>query len=168
MWYDIKSLQKCHGICFVVASYSWVWCLPEVWLIQWDSTGENKFPHYKKVSVADSLLVRVGSPCPLSPLSAGYPSGLNLHRSGGWVLPQSMWVHVCINLTMWGRHCFLGVMHPAWLLDSFYLLFSIVPWGEGFDNDIHLGISAPKSPTPHIVWLRVTMFVPIYCEKMLL
>lgn len=33
VWYDTKSLQKCHGVCFVVAVYSWVWCLPELWLI---------------------------------------------------------------------------------------------------------------------------------------
>lgn len=39
------------------------------------------------------------------------------------VLPWSLWVHLSVSSVVSGRHHFLGVMHPLWLLQWFCLLF---------------------------------------------
>ena len=49
------------------------------------------------------------------------------------MLSQSLWVHVCISLVIFGRHCFLGDINHFLLLQSFCLFFQIhsyaLKWG---------------------------------------
>ena len=66
-----------------------------------------------------------------------------------------LWVHMSVSPVVSGRHCFLGVFHYLWLLQSFYLLFRTDPWAlrEGFDKDTPLRRKAPKCLTPYIAQL---------------
>lgn len=41
------------------------------------------------------------------------------------MLPQSLWVHKSISLTVSRRPCFLGVFHLNWLLQSFCLILGL-------------------------------------------
>lgn len=68
------------------------------WNIQTYSTGENWFS--QKVSIANSFLVRDRTVC-------SFPSQCWGFVLFGPVLPQSLWVCVCISSVVFGRHCFL-------------------------------------------------------------
>lgn len=46
------------------------------------------------------------------------------------MLPQSLWVHMCVSLVMLGS-CFFRVFHPHWHLHSFCCLFRIASWALG-------------------------------------
>lgn len=65
-------------------------------------------------------MVRGGSLCPLSPLSAGTPCGLNLGR-----LPACELMCVSISPVVSERHRFLGGIYIPWFLQSFHVLFRI-------------------------------------------
>lgn len=87
------------------------------------------------------------------------------------LLPQSLWVHMCMGLVMFRRlPSFFGALHPLWLLQSFHLLFHKVLWAlKGkiswiypMYNWVFRGFSL------HSVKLWVSLFVPIYCRKELL
>lgn len=80
----------------------------------------------KSMSISDSFLVRNGSLCPLSPLSAGPCLAWSyvdpMHDAG---LCES----VCVtSRVVSGRHCFLEIIHPLWLLKSSHLLCHVAPW----------------------------------------
>lgn len=103
-----------------------------------------------------SFWIRDGDLCAL-PLSV-----LGSHRTYPMqvlcILPQSVWVHMCISPAMSRRHGFLGIFHPHWLLQYFLLLN---PEGERFDGDIPLGLCSKVSHSLHIVQLWLSVFVPI-------
>lgn len=85
------------------------------------------------------------------------------------MLPQSFWVHLCINPVVSTRSCFLGVFHPHWLLTMFFFSSSteiFEPQGKGFDGDIPFRNE----------WSKVSHFLPgsgaglcllPYCKKLL-
>ena len=88
---------------------------------QWDSTGENSFFLWEQLPVGDSFWVCEGRLLvSVSPLSTGTSSGLDL-----CMLPQSLWVHMCISGYKTLLPCWLS---PLWLLESSHLFFPRVSW----------------------------------------
>lgn len=71
--------------------------------------------------------------------------------------PQPLWFHVYTSLVTSGRHWFLRADHHLWRLTSVCLLFYTCPWAlrEGWMKTSHVGLSAPKSCTLHIVQLSL-------------
>lgn len=77
-------------------------------------------------------------------------------------MTPSLWVHILISLVS-GRHIFLGVIHPLWLLLYFCLHFCIAylysPEEWGLIKISHLRLSIPKPLSQHIAHLRASMLV---------
>ena len=102
----------------------------------------------KQLLVKWSSLVRDGSSC-LFPLSV-----LGCHLV--WtcealcVLPGSLSVHMCVSSVVSRRHCFLGILHPIWLL-----LSSLPPTaqsrlslhGRAWKKDCRSGLRIPRALT---------------------
>jgi hypothetical protein len=78
------------------------------------------------------------------------------------MLPWSLWVHLCVSPDVSGRHCFLRIASHFWLLESF---IPLSPKEKGFDEDIPFRTDRFKvAHSPHIILLRVSVFVPMYCK----
>lgn len=85
------------------------------WFTQWHSIGEScLLPICCQVSITNNVLVRNGSPCPFSSISAGTCAGLMR-------VAVISGVYMFITLTVPGRHW--EIIHPFWLLQYFCLLF---------------------------------------------
>lgn len=133
---------------------------PKVLIYPVRSIGENWFSHCQLVSITNSFLNMGGSLCSLHPLSVGikFP----------WIfqvcmLPLSLWVHV-FNVVVFGRCCFLGIIHHFRLLESSCFVFHIDYWAlrEGFDEDIPFRIKWFKvSHSLNIFHLQVSLLIPI-------
>lgn len=101
------------------------------------------------MSFDDSFLARVG-------VQAHAPAlgfSLSWACSGLCMLPQSVWVRMCSNLVVSRKHCFLGVIHSLWLLQSFCLLFYKALWalaGGGGGNYFLISASLIMSRSIYI------------------
>lgn len=53
------------------------------------------------------------------------------------MLPQCLWVRICISAIVSERRCFLAVIHPAWCnhLSASSSVWIIEPWGEVLINE---------------------------------
>lgn len=62
------------------------------------------------------------------------------------MMPPALSVYMFISPVVSGRHCFLGVIHHPWFLQSFLLFFCIglSPEGKVLMETSHLGPSAPS------------------------
>jgi hypothetical protein len=80
-------------------------------------------------------------------ISAGTLSGLDLCRPCACC--NSLWVHKCISPAVSRRPCFLGVLHPHWLLHSLSPLLQsfLNPEGSDLMETSHLGLTVPRSLT---------------------
>lgn len=69
-------------------------------------------------------------------VSSFYPSGTDLLHL--CMLPQSLWVHMCIIYVIFMKPCFIGILHPLWFLKSFCFLLKRVSWNmkEWCNGDI--------------------------------
>jgi hypothetical protein len=123
------NLQKCHWVCFV-----WVWslslsvvCIPSETLLE------------KKIASISSYQLDIASGLGMG-VFVYFPFQ---HWDSIWfrpvqtlcMLPQSLWVHMCISPTVSRWPCFLSVFHPHWLLQPLYLSHT-VPESWVFDGDI--------------------------------
>lgn len=86
-----------------------------------------------------------------------------------YILPQSLWVHVCIVLAVMTMPCFLGALFSI-LCDSdnhFASSSKVFPelWWERINGDIPFRM---ECYTLHIIRLWVSVFVLIYCRRKLL
>lgn len=112
--------------------------------------GESCFSLYQWYLTTDRLVVRGGTLCPLPLLGAGALFGWTLCRS--CVLPQSLWIQMCMGPIVSGKYHFLGVLPSLWLL-QFVCLFSLSLEGKGLMKLLHLGLRAPKFYSWHVVQL---------------
>lgn len=98
-----------------------------IWYAQWDFIGEKHSVLCKQLSVGESSLLRDGCVCLLPYISTGTPLALLC------TLPQHLWVLKCTSPVVFGRHCFLCVVHSLWLLLFHCLLLSSMSF-EGRDS----------------------------------
>ena len=88
------------------------------------------------------------------------PFGLDLCRPCAYC--HSLCEFMCVGPVVSRQPCFLGVLHPLWILWSFCLLFHWVTWTEGRDlmETPLLGLNIWRSSFFCALWISV--FVPIY------
>lgn len=85
-----KRKKKTCGLFFVdKILLGMVSALGYGWFTQWHSIRELSFPLCCQVSTTNNFLVKNGSPCPFSTISAGASCGLSLCRS--YVCCHSLW-----------------------------------------------------------------------------
>lgn len=134
----IKSLQKYHWICFVLAISCWAWSLPlsVANILHW-----RKLTFSLPASITDSFLVRDGNLCPLS-----FPM-LGLHLV--WTCAGSVCV-ITVSESSPILLCLEGVVSVKSSLpfsQSSRLLFCRVPCTlrGGSEEDTSLMIECPES-----------------------
>lgn len=139
---------------------------PGVWLIYpvTHFIGESEFFSLcHQISVASSFLDKGGNLCPLCPQC--YDS-IWLDSVQVLCVLHSVCESTCPVVS--GRYCFLGVIHPLWLLQSFCFLFYIVPWaprvwlGEGISFDSE---RSQASHSLHVVPLHLRSSFLIASDK---
>lgn len=81
--------------------------------------------NFSFASGCQQLLGQGWGPMSISTFSTGTPPDFNLCRL--CMLPQSLLVHNCVGPVLSRRSCFLGALHPLWILQSLHLLFCRVP-----------------------------------------
>lgn len=134
---EIHQKNKCN---------SWAWGLP--W-IMFDISSvtplkNNDFSSACSYQLQIAYWLGMGL-VPTSP-SCWYFVWLGLFQASH-ILSQALWVHLHISHVVFEKGCFLEVFHHFWLynLSSFSSTSVPEPRWKGFDNDIPLGLSAPRT-----------------------
>lgn len=107
--------------------YFWAWD-QSVFNIPSETIGEKYFFYCEQLSTGDNLWVRNGT-CAL----------ISQHWGLIWLAGSACYQSLSSYVQVVSRRlCFLGVVYPHWLLKSFYLLSSKIPWAseERFNGDI--------------------------------
>lgn len=146
-------------VCLLLAIYCWAWDLPS----RGTPLVTNIFFICKFLSIADSFLVRGGGPVH------------NLLSACGPCVPwtcipcvnYTSIIHTCVLPVVSGRHPFLGITQPLWLLHIFCLLFYRAPWaltwggGVEFDEDLPFKTECSQfSYFPHITQYSSVYLLP--------
>lgn len=125
-----KKCQTYNWVHFVLAISCWEWRLTlRVACIPRETTLEKRsfsFSSSWQSERASALGMWIKSTSPLNPDN---PSGLTC--AGLYILFMflwSLWVHLVVSSVLSRRSCFLGILHPLWLLQSFCLFLWIPPW----------------------------------------
>lgn len=106
-----RVLRNDHCICFVLAIYYWQWLMPVLkngLNTQWDSTRTNEIFNSDLLSIRNSFRVRDGGPV-YFPRHHWDPIGLRTVQAL-CMLPQTLWVHMCISPVVCRKHCFFGCL----------------------------------------------------------
>jgi hypothetical protein len=85
------------------------------------------------------------------------------------MLPQSLWIYMCITFAVFGRSCFLvSSVHS----DTFYLLLHRFPWhlreGIWWRHTVDDWVFQGPSLYAHCPIVGLLFFLPIYCKRKLL
>lgn len=80
----------------------------------------------------------------------------------GWMLPQSLWAHVCADPAVSGSSCFLGALHSPGSFNSASSFLEFPErWGRGnwWRETFRLGLSVPRCLTLCISSHHGTLFL---------
>lgn len=121
--YETNILQGCHWDYILLAIYSWAGSLPlRVFPPSQTPLDKIKLSFKSAYQLETTSGLWMGS-CTLflfhlyNPIWHSFLQALHM-------LPWSLWIHMCVVAAVFKRLCFLGILHPLWLLHSFWLLFT--------------------------------------------
>lgn len=159
MW--VRQLQNHYWVHFILAVYCWAWGMSLSMIYISSEISLEKTSSFFESSWQLEKTFRLGMWAhvhfPFSVL------GLHLDKTvqALYMMPHSLWVHMCVNPDVLGRQ-FL------WLLQYSYVLFCIPPepWEEEINGNIPFRTECFKvSHSLPIVQLSVSVLVPIYFER---